>query len=159
MEIKIIPCEEKYIEKVLELVVMAWTPIYEGYKEILGEEMFNDIYYDWKEKKCERIYKAMTSPRGFVALSDGDVAGFIHYDIDYDKKLGIIEENAVNPLFRGLGIAQKMYDFVYDKMKSESMKYVNVSTMLDDAHKSARRAYEKSGFTKALESINYYKEL
>ena len=42
MEIKIIPCEEKYIEKVLELVVMAWTPIYEGYKEILGEEMFNE---------------------------------------------------------------------------------------------------------------------
>ena len=112
-----------------------------------------------KETKYKRVYKGLTSGRGYAALIENSLAGLIFYEVDNATKTGMIEENAVSPRFRGLGIAQKMYDFVFEKMRGEGMIYAMVSTGLDDAHASARRAYEKAGFDRGLESIKYYKEL
>ncbi len=48
---------------------------------------------------------------------DSEVVGFVFYEVDEKKKIGYAEENAVNPNYKGLGIAQKMYSFVFDKMR------------------------------------------
>ena len=159
MDIKIIPCEEKHIKDAIELTYIAWQPIFDSYKKSLGEKMFKEYYSGWKETKYKRVYEGLTSERGYVALIENNIAGFIFYVVDEITKTGMIEENAVSPKFRGLGIAQKMYDFVFDKMRGEGMVYAMVSTGLDDAHTSARRAYEKAGFDRGIESIKYYKEL
>ena len=159
MGVKIISFENKYLERIIEITVASWQPIYDGYKAVMGEKMFNDLHGDWKERKCNHVCAGITSGRGYVALLDGKVAGFIFYSINEFKKTGIIEENAVDPKFRGFGIAGKMYDFVLDKMRSEGMEYSMVTTGLDDAHLGARKAYEKVGFSKSIESINYYMEL
>ncbi len=159
MDIKIIPCEEKYIKDAIELTYVAWQPIFDSYKKSLGEKMFKEYYSGWKVTKYKRVYEGLTSERGYVALIENKIAGFIFYIVDEVTKTGMIEENAVSPKFRGLGIAQKMYDFVFDKMRGEGMVYAMVSTGLDDAHASARRAYEKAGFDRGIESIRYYKEL
>ncbi|MBR1969851.1 MAG: GNAT family N-acetyltransferase [Clostridia bacterium] len=159
MDIKIVPCEEKHIDEAIKLTYAAWQPIFDGYKKALGEKMFNEYYSDWKETKYKRVYEGLLSERGYVALIENKVAGFIFYIVDEGTKTGIVEENAVSTEFRGLGIAQKMYDFVFDKMRSEGMVYSMVGTGLDDAHAPARRAYEKAGFNKSISSIRYYKEL
>jgi len=159
MNIKIIPCEKTHIEDAIELAYLSWQPIYDCYRETLGEKMFDILHKDWKEQKRQRIYIGLTSGRGYVALADGQLAGFIFYVIDDAKKVGTIEENAVNPKFRALGIAQKMYDFVFDKMRQEGMVCAMVSTGLDEAHAPTRRAYEKAGFDRSLTSVRYYREL
>ena len=159
MDIRIIPCEEKYIEAAIELTYVAWQPIFDGYLESLGEKMFADLYGNWKEGKYCRVFEGLTSGRGYVALVDGELAGFVFYTVDPEKKTGSVQENAVAPTFRGLGIAQKMYDFVFGKMKEEGMVYAMVSTGLDNAHAPARRAYEKVGFDRTIENVRYYKEL
>ena len=157
--IEILPCEDKYIDRAIEITYEAWTPIFDGYKTALGEKMFNDLYGDWKESKYARVYRGLTSGRGFVALVDGEIAGFIFYEVDEAKKQGLVEENAVTSEYRGMGIAQKMYDFVFEKMREEGMIYAMVSTGLDEAHAPARRAYEKAGFDKELPSVRYFREL
>ena len=159
MNIKIVPGEEKFIEDAIKLTYIAWQPIFDGYKEQLGEKMFNHYYSGWKDSKYSRVCRGLTSGRGYVALIDDKVVGFIFYMVDDATKTGIVEENAVSSEFRGLGIAQKMYDFVFDKMRKEGMLYAMVSTGLDDAHAPARRAYEKAGFNRSVENIRYYKEL
>ena len=159
MNIKIIPCEEKHIKDAIELTYIAWQPIFDSYKKLLGEKMFKEYYSGWKETKYKRVYEGLTSERGYVALIENEIVGFIFYVVDEVTKTGTIEENAVSPKFRGLGIAQKMYDFVFDKMRGEGMVYAMVFTGLDDAHASARRAYEKAGFDRGIENIRYYKEL
>lgn len=159
MDIKIIPCEDKYIEDAIKLTYIAWQPIFDGYRNVLGEEMFNVFYSGWKETKYKRVYEGLTSERGYIALIENKVAGFIFYIVDELTKTGIIEENAIANEFRGLGIAHKMYDFVFDKMRGEGMVYAMVSTGLDDAHAPARKAYEKAGFDKGIGNIRYYKEL
>lgn len=58
-----------------------------------------------------------------------------------------------------MGVAKKMYDYVIEEMKTKGVKTVSVTTGLDDAHAPARRAYEKLGFEKVLNSVTYYKEI
>ena len=159
MKIEIVPFKEEYMDAVIELTYIAWQPIFDHYLETLGEKMFDDLYGNWKQTKHRRISNGMTSGRGYIALVDGEIAGFIFYVIDKDKKMGYLEENVVNPKFRGLGIAQKMYDFVLNKMREEGMLYATVTTGLDDAHAPARRAYEKVGFGSPIESVRYHIEL
>ena len=159
MDIKIIPCKEEYLERAIELTYISWEPIFEGYRQELGDEMFNALYSDWKKVKYNRIYNGLTSERGYVALVDGEVAGFVFYITNDEKKIGVVEENAVDMKFRGLGIAGKMYDFVLNKMRDEGMMYSCVKTGLDEAHSPARRAYEKAGFDKSIQSVTYYIKL
>ena len=159
MDIKIVPCEEKYIESAIELTYTAWQPIFDNYRKSLGEKIFNALYSDWKDVKYNRVYNGLTSGRGYIALLRDEVVGFIFYEVDNEKKIGYVEENAVNSNCRGLGIAKKMYNFVFDKMRNEGMIYTMVMTGLDDAHAPARRAYEKVGFDHCIENIRYYKEL
>lgn len=157
--VKIVPCEDIHIDKAIEITYVAWEPIFEKYREELGEEMFSDLYGDWKDMKYKRVYDGLTSGKGFIALVNGEVAGFIFYEVDKEKKKGIIEENAVSSKYRGMGIARKMYEFVLGKMREAGMVYAMVTTGLDEAHAPARRAYEKAGFDKTLESVRYFMEI
>ena len=159
MDIKIIPCENEHLERAIEITYITWEPIFEGFRQAVGDEIFCVRYGDWKQTKYNRIHNGLTSARGYIALVDGEVAGFIFYRTDDAKKIGIVEENAIDPKFRGLGIAGKMYDFVFERMRNEGMLYSCVETGLDEAHASARRAYEKAGFDKGIESVTYYKKL
>lgn len=159
MDVKIVPCENEHIEKAIELSYVSWQPIVDNYRLLLGDDIYSAIYKNWKEAKCRRVYAGLSSGRGYVALVENQLAGFIFYVIDDATKTGTVEENAVDPKYRGLGIAQKMYDFVFDKMRKEGMMYASVLTGLDDAHAPARRAYEKAGFDRSLESVRYYREL
>ena len=99
----------------------------------------------------------MREGHGYVALVDGEVAGFIHYSVGGDGISAEVGNNAVSSRFRGRGIAQRMYSFIEEKMREEGVKYVTVVTGLDEGHAPARRAYEKAGFDKGLESVRYFK--
>lgn len=158
-QVTILPCEAAHMDKAIAITYEAWTPIFEKYREALGEEMFNDLYGDWKESKYDRVYAGLTSGRGFVAVVDEEVVGFIFYEVDQKKKLGTVQENAVALACRGMGISQKMYDHVFGQMRREGMKYAMVGTGLDEAHAPARRAYEKAGFHRSLPSVRYFTEL
>lgn len=159
MDIKIVKCEAEHIEDAIDLMYIAWQPIFDGYREELGDKMFDEYYSGWKETKYKRVYEGLTSERGYVALIENKVVGFIFYIVDSATKTGLLEENAVSPEYRGLGIAQKMYSFVFDKMRKEGLLYSMVSTGLDDAHAPARKAYEKAGFDRGIPNVRYYKEL
>ena len=155
--INIVPFSDEYSAAVEALVIEAWTPIRESYRRELGEELYGRVFGDWKRDKTESVLSMMSSGRGYVAVVDGELAGFIHYEISEDGVSGEIGNNAVSSRFRGRGIAQRMYSFIEEKMREEGVKYVTVVTGLDEGHAPARRAYEKAGFDKGLESVRYFK--
>ena len=157
--IMIVPAEEKHLAVAGDIAVVAWTAIHEAYIERIGAKMHDDIMDGWQDRKRKGIEGALMSGRGYVALVDGVVAGFIAYRVNEANKTGEIMGNAVSPDFRGMGIGTMMYEFVLGKMREEGMKYATVTTGLDDGHAAARRSYEKAGFEKNLPSIEYYMEL
>ena len=158
-EVKIIPAREEHLEEAGRIAIEAWTGIHKAYAERLGEEMHEALFEGWEQAKVNSVKVGLMSGRGYVALVDGCVAGFISYRVDKEKGMGEILANAVSGNFRGMRIGPKMYEFVLGKMREEGMKYAAVSTGLDDGHTPARKAYEKMGFQKNLPSVKYYMEL
>ena len=159
MTIQIIPAAEEHIEAACDIAIKAWTPIRAVFRRDLGDELYEAYFTGWQKSKREGVAKALRSGRGYIALLDGRVVGFVTYHADPITLKGELGGNAVDPDCRGMGIGPKMYEFALNKMKEEGMEYATVVTGLDDGHAPARRAYEKAGFQKNLPSIRYYKKL
>lgn len=158
-EIVIVRASEEHLDIAGNIAVKAWTPIRQEFKKLLGDSLYEKFFDNWQEQKKSSVINKLKSSRGYIALVDGHVAGFIAYCVDDNSKTGEILENAVDADFKGMGIGTRMYNFVMDKMREEGMTHAVVSTGGDDAHAPARRSYEKAGFEKFLPSVKYFKEL
>ena len=145
-------------EEIVEISLRAWEPIYRGYEEALGQEIFNMVYPDWKGKKREETEKMCDDENCFVyVVRDGDrIVSFVSYYMDENKKIGTVGYNGVHPDYQGRGIGNKMYKFVLERLKDHGMKCATVITGGDDAHLPARKGYERAGFSKHLQSRRYY---
>lgn len=141
-----------------EIAKECWADIYAGYREQLGDEIYDIVYsVDPLLTKAAKIKSAIEEGRVFVAECDGRICGFSSFTVD--GKLGYLKENGVSSAFRGRKIATKLYDAVFERLREAGCEAVRVGTGLDDAHAPARRAYEKAGFEASLSSITYYKKL
>jgi len=149
--------EESDCERVAELARLAWSGIYDGYKTQLGDEIYETVYENPLEIKAEKMCSAVRDGRVLVCEIDGRVAAFASFLAE--GEVGALKENAVDPEYKGRGIAGRMYDAAIAELKSLGCTVVRVTTGLDDAHAPARRAYEKAGFEHSLSSIVYYKKI
>jgi ribosomal protein S18 acetylase RimI-like enzyme len=162
MKTEILPADMKDFKECVQIAERAWEKGYAEYMEILGIELFNIIFPDWKKAKADSMEPFFNGDRELLAykvLSDGLLAGFITARIDYIRKVGVICNNAVDPDFQGRGIGSMMYDSILDKFRSLGMMAAEVSTMNEDAYLAARKAYEKVGFDRKLEKMTYYMKL
>ena len=149
-------------EAAAEIAALAWKPVYEGYRQQLGDDIFTAVFSGWENAKKTAVRAAFAPipDRGaFVAEEDGRTVGFITYAMNRETGVGTILNNAVAPASQGRGIATMMYTRVLDAFRECGMKAATVSTGGDAAHVSARRAYEKAGFSEHLRSVTYYQRL
>ena len=143
---------------VSEIAKECWQGIYDGYRAQLGEEFYGIVYAtDPLLVKGDKVAGVVMDGRAFVAEIDGQICGFATYAVE--GEVGSLKDNAVKKGFQGLGIAGRLYDAVFAKLRENGCKLVRVGTGLDDAHAPARRAYAKMGFETALSSVTYYKKL
>lgn len=159
---KIREWKEADLQKVLAITIDAWRPVYNGYLQQMGPDIFQAIHGGWEERKKQVVLNSCRNRQGvsvYVVEVEGDVAAFIGYKVDEAQQCGTIYDNAVDPKYQGRGIAQAMYKFILDKMREEGMKYATVLTGGDEAHIPARRAYEKAGFNHVIPSVRYYMKL
>lgn len=155
--IRIEPALPEHAEACARISVQVYEIIHDVYKEHLGAELHDAIMGNWAGQKASDIIAQIGRGQSFVALCGDRVVGFAGYRMEGD--MGVIANNAVDPEFRGRGIAGLLYARVLEEMKKAGAKYARVHTGLDDGHAPARRAYEKAGFRKNLPSVMYYKEL
>ena len=159
MHIQIKRYEEAFKCEVEKIAIEAWTPIRASFKNQLGADIYNFVFDNWQEKKKEVVVDELSSVYGYVVLVDGNVAGFFSFYYDEKTKTGEIGNNALSFDYKGKGIAQQVYNFIFEELKKLGAKMVIVTTGLDDGHIPARKAYEKAGFKCNLKSITYYKEI
>ena len=162
MELEISEAGYNDLLKCARIAVRAWEKGYAEYKEILGEDLFNVIFPDWKKAKAESMepfFQGNRDRQAFKVEADGVMAGFVTVQLDRIRRIGVICNNAVDPDFQGKGIGSAMYDFVLEIFRSEGMIAAEVSTMNENAYIPARKAYEKAGFDRKLEKRTYYMKL
>ena len=140
----------------------AWRPVYESFRRILGDEIFEAYWPDALDGKARQVHKGC-APDGpglvYVAELAGRVVGFVSCFIKGTSPVAEIGNNAVHPDFQRHGIAGRMYRHVFDRLRERGVQFVEVHTGGDPSHAPARRAYEKAGFDRALPGVTYYRKL
>ena len=145
-------------DRVIEIALQQWAIIYDGYKSRIGDELFNINFPDALKKKEIAIRATLEAGnRTFVTEVDGVVAGFAQFRVNKDNNVGVVGHNGVDNFYKGRGIAGRQYERIYERFHEYGCVAAVVHTGLDDAHAPARRAYEKSGFSANLPSIDYFK--
>ena len=156
-QVQVVPCEEKHVEDCVRIALIAWSAIHQSYKNCIGEKTHDDLMTGWEISLEKDVRKMCTEGKCYAALVDGKVAGFAAYRVNGD--MGVLSRNAVDPQFRGRGIAKLMYGLCMNRIREAGCTWATVHTGLDDGHAGARRAYSKVGFEKNLPYTRFYMAL
>jgi len=161
MSVQIRLFERDDLEALVQLSLLAWTPIFISFEQILGAGIFPIIYPDWRKGQraaVETICQPDAHTTVWVAEVEGSAVGFLAYKLNHTDKTGEVELLAVHPDYQNLGIGTELNNFALTKMKESGMKLAVVGTGGDPSHAPARKSYEKAGYT-ALPLVRYYKDL
>ena len=161
-EIKVRPYRSEDITRLQDIAQEAWREIFLGYREQIGDDLFEQSRPDPECKRKEVLYRAQNTPDCIVVAEDADgkILGFATYNLDFEHKIGEISSNAVDKTLGVKGVGQAMYAELFRRFKAAGMTAAKVTTGLDDGHAPARRAYQRAGFGElSLSSITYFKKL
>ena len=149
------------IEAIVDLSLLAWEPVFTAWQEILGPDLYPiAIFPDWRQSQQEGVEKVCRDENmtTWVAQVDGNVVGFVAYELNHDSKVGEVMMLAVHPQYQNHGIGTELNRFALRLFKEAGMKLAVVGTGGDEGHAPARRSYEKAGYT-GLPLMRYYQAL
>ena len=149
------------LETICAIAKRAYTRIFNGFEEQIGKEALDIWIPDARNSKTVQLtLMADRHPEWLhVCERNGRIVGFIMFNLDYERKLGTINNNASDPLAGEKGVGHEMYTFALDYFRREGMKMAMVHTGLDEAHAPARKAYERMGFDRTIPEVLYFKML
>ena len=160
-QIFIRPARADDAERCGEIAVQAWRPIFNTWREILGDSVWDRVYGDWEFQKRSSVVCQLRDHAHLAAVSerDGEIVGFVTWRLDHDRQIGQISNNAVDPACQGHGVGTAQIEWVLEYFRSEGMRAARVLTGGDPGHAPARAMYERAGFARALPCVEYFLEL
>jgi len=167
-EIVIRPLIPSDVDTLVAIALAAWQPIYAFYRQAMGDDLFFLVHPNWQQEKERQIRQGCApAPHAIAAVAEmpasggqsTQVVGFVTCYVHTSTGIGEIGNNAVHPDWQGQGIAPRLYEYAFERLRERGMRYVKVRTGGDPAHAPARRAYQKARFEIALPGVEYYREL
>lgn len=139
----------------------AFAPVFAGFRDTVGVEIAAIVFADAEAGQGAHLDEICASAGHHVLVVEcgGDMAGFVAFSVDSEKKMAVLGLNAVDPAFAGRGIGAWMYGEALARMKALGAAAVEVGTGGDAAHAPARRAYEKVGFGPVIPGVSLYRLL
>jgi ribosomal protein S18 acetylase RimI-like enzyme len=115
----------------------------------------------WEDRKAEEIesFYRQNPDRVLVTELTGKVVGFASFSLDKERKMGVIQNNAVDPEFQNRGIGTAQIEHLLGIFKERGMNLAEVVTGLDPGYAPARCMYEKCGFEPTQERVYYHLSL
>lgn len=161
MDLYIRPSSDADLAAIVELSLLAWEPVFQSFKQVLGSDIYSILYPDWRKTQREGVEGACRDKEKYnvlVAEIEGGVAGFLVYELQEKEATGEVVLLAVHPDYQNRGIGTELNLIALQKMRAAGMKMAVVGTGGDEGHAPARRSYQKAGYT-ALPLVRYYKNL
>lgn len=157
---QIIDFQPHHLESVVRLSLRAWEPVFESLRSVLGEEVFQALYPDWRAIQAKAVTDVCAGGemRVWVALEGEHTAGFAAVRLDAEASLGEVYMIAVAPDFQRRGAASALMRTCLDWIRQAGMSVVMVGTGGDLGHAPARGLYESLGF-RPLPLVQYYQKL
>lgn len=160
-DMQVRPVRDGDMAAIVELSLLAWEPVFASFAQVMGPVIFARQYPDWRAGQravVEEYCAEGTEHVAWLAEVEGEIAGFVVYDLNVKDRIGEIQLLAVHPEHQSRGIGTELTTFALGKLKDAGMTLAAVGTGGDPSHAPARRSYEKAGFT-ALPLVRYYKAL
>ncbi|MDR2986265.1 MAG: GNAT family N-acetyltransferase [Nocardiopsaceae bacterium] len=150
---------------VVELSLLAWTPVFASLERQLGHELFVRLHGDWRQYQASAVREVLSDEaiRVWVAMaSDSNaidrVAGFVAGTLHVNRLIGEIVMLAVRPDEQNHGIGTALTEFATDWLRGAGMRVAMIETGGDEGHAPARRCYERSDY-RPLPVVRYFKSL
>jgi ribosomal protein S18 acetylase RimI-like enzyme len=154
------PLRAADIAAIVEFSLRAWAPVFESFRTILGERVYQALYPDWTTSQAHAV-EAVCQDEGaavWVAERHGRPVGYVAVRIHAEDRTGEIEMLAVDPLVQRQGIGTALTRFAVQQLRDAGVRLAVVGTGGDPGHAPARRVYEKAGFI-GLPLVRYYASL
>jgi ribosomal protein S18 acetylase RimI-like enzyme len=148
------------IAAVVEFSLRAWAPVFESFRTVLGERVYQALYPDWARTQA-RAVEAICQDEGadvWVAERHGRPVGYVAVCVHAEDRTGEIEMLAVDPLVQRQGIGTALTRFALRQLRDAGVVLAVVGTGGDPGHAPARRVYGKAGFV-GLPLVRYYARL
>ena len=158
MDISIRPSAPADTDRIVELSLAAWTPVFDSFRTILGADLYQRVHPDWRKDQAASVRDALDRNHTWVAVTEQAVVGFVNVTFDPDQRTGEIYMVAVDPAAQRRGIALALTELALDEMRSRGIDLAVVATGGDPSHAPARATYEKAGFIGAPQ-VWYAKQL
>ncbi|MEJ7839852.1 MAG: GNAT family N-acetyltransferase [Thermomicrobiales bacterium] len=148
------------LDAIIRLSLLAWEPVFDSFRRVLGEDIFLQIYPDWPRDQERAVRGQCTNASSVTWLAETDlvVTGFVSWEVNEVSKIGEVHMLAVHPDHQRQGIGGRLNELALVAFKDAGMTLAVVGTGGDPGHAPARRSYERAGYT-ALPIVRYYKTL
>ena len=145
---------------VVEFSLRAWKPVFDSFRTVLGERLYQALYPDWSTAQAHDVEAVCQddTAKVWVTEQEGRPVGFVAVRIDADAQTGEISMLAVDPLVQRQGIGTALTSFAVQRLRDAGVGLVVVGTGGDPGHAPARRVYEKAGLV-GLPLVRYYARL
>jgi ribosomal protein S18 acetylase RimI-like enzyme len=141
------PAREDDTDRIVELSLAAWAPVFESFRTLMGEALYHRVHPDWEADQAAAVRDALDRHTTWVATVASRVCGFVNVSFDDDARSAEIYMIAVDPSAQQSGIGSRLTDHALDEMRDRGIDLAIVATGGDPGHAPARRTYEKAGFT------------
>ncbi len=148
------------LEAVVKIADLAWRPIRKMTRAALGDAISDFLHPGGDAVSKGQEVRAQIAGGKYEILvceEDGRLVGFLTFSVH--GRMAEICNNAALPGTGLKGIGQAMYGAVLENLRNRGIRLVSVTTGLDEAHAPARRAYERAGFHRHLDSTTYFMDL
>jgi ribosomal protein S18 acetylase RimI-like enzyme len=134
-------------DRVVELSLAAWEPVFASFRHVLGDHLYRRIHPDWRAAQADSVREALDRSETWVSVTAGLVTGFVNVTFDQTEHSGEIYMIAVDPAYQRQGIASRLTEHALEEMRARGLDLAIVATGGDPGHAPARRTYERAGFT------------
>jgi GNAT superfamily N-acetyltransferase len=147
-------------ERIVELSLRAWQPVFASIEEILGPEIFVGLHGDWRVYQEQSVRRTLADDQMTIWVADvGRVVGFVAARVaNPERHIGELYMLAVDPNNQEHGVGIALTERATDWMRDAGMRVAMIFTGGDPGHAPARRVYEKAAYT-LLPTAGYYKAL
>jgi len=152
---------EEDADRCREIVRIAWQPIFNAWRELMGPELFAQHHAGWEDRhsaSCAQLVREHPK-NAIVTEVDGVIVGFLTWCMPGPEGVGEIGANAVHPDWQGHGIGVRQCRWALDLFRELGFTSAMVHTGLDDGHAPARAMYQRAGFDRYTPHICYYMKL
>jgi ribosomal protein S18 acetylase RimI-like enzyme len=147
------------LDVVVAFSVAAWQPVYASFERVLGPEVFELVYPDWRETQAEDVRAACQNPKNhvWVATVDRRPVGFVVTQTEREGQVNGAQVFmiAVDPGHQRRGIGEMLLSHALAQLRASGVDVVSIGTGADPGHAPARALYERHGF-RALPLAVYY---